>query len=95
MGQQLPGVWTPATAGGRGDPKGLISSGPAHYPSQGAGQARGGQTGAAPVPGIVNLHGDIAGPSPGWDISLKAGVRIRPCEGNRGQTQPRDGWAEP
>jgi len=29
-------------------------------------------------------HGDWDG----WDVSMQVGVRIRPMEGNQGQTQP-------
>lgn len=81
------------TAGRRGDPKDLTSSDPSHCPSQGVGQARGEVQGAAPGPGIMNLHKQ--GSSLGWDINLEMGVRIMYSERNWGQTQPHDCWAEP
>lgn len=78
-GQQLPGVRTPA--GGEGESP-RIPSATAHTTATDRENCRllGGQK-AVPAPGIRNLHGDLDGPSSGWDISLWLGIRIRPCEG--------------
>lgn len=51
--------------------------------------------GAAPALSTGHLPGVRDTPRSGWDVSLQVGVRIRPGEGNLGQTQHRGGPAGP
>lgn len=53
----------------------------------------GGSWAQPPAQGIGQLHGNGHGLRPGWDVSLRVGVRMGPAERNQGQTQPHDHWA--